>query len=158
MFLAIFLYGAVFKVGVFEYFSLNRRAYYLAKESNDALYDIFLNFALVVFCFLLVKRSQREQGLKFLVYVSIFIFIILLPTGARGTLFISFILAGILILTSHKVLDNKRLIVPGIIGLLFFQLFGKIRHLTNNPTEIPNFLNEKFSIILFDFSSGESHI
>lgn len=63
-------------------------------------------------------------------------------------------LLGILYL--YKYISNRTIIIFSLILLVFFQVFSKLRHLSNNPAEMVKFAQKEWTIEWLDLSNGES--
>ena len=154
--IAVFILGFIGSIGLEAYLGLNRASFYQMKDQLPSYLEIFLNFATVFFFIILSKKMEKNQNYyKFALFFVIATFVILIPTGARGKL-IAIIFGILFLLAIHKKIEVYKIIFPGIIIGTFFQLWGKIRHLANDPGQMFSFLQRKLSWDLFDISKGES--
>ena len=154
--LFIYFFGSIYEIGFSNYFSLNRAATAALKanQGGGLILEGILAFSQIFFFVELHNKLYTNKPFKKYIFFYIAVLsIILFPTGARGKL-IS-VIFGILFLFSYfqKIKPNK-LIFPGIFAAIFFQLFGKIRHLTSDPTLIIPFLKNNFSWEMLNISKG----
>ena len=154
--MTVFILGFIGSIGLEVYLGLNRALFYQLKEGLPAYLEIFLNFATVFFFIILSKKIAKNQNYLSFAFIFVFAtFVILIPTGARGKL-IAIIFGILFLLAINKKIEGHKIIFPGIILGTFFQLWGKVRHLANDPGQIISFLQRKLSWDTFDISKGES--
>lgn len=154
--LFIYFIGSGYEIGFSNYFNLNRAATMAMKanKSGGLILEGILAFSQIFFFVELHNMLHNKKPFKkYILLYIIIIGIILFPTGARGK--IISVIFGIFFLLSYfqKIKPNK-LIFPGIFAAIFFQLFGKIRHLTSDPLLILPFLRTNFSWEMLNISKG----
>ena len=155
-FLVVFFVGIIGSVGVKNYFTMNRAYFYEIKSSIPSFLEIFLNFSVVIYFIIISKKLKTNKKYKRnITFFILLIFIVLFPTGARGKI-LSILIGIVYLLVYYNKMSEKKLIAPAVLCGVFFQLFGKVRHLTSDPVLIFSFLIENFSWKMFDLSQGES--
>lgn len=157
--LAVYFIGVIATQGFSVYFSLNRAMLYEVKSSNSSIFvlEFFLSVSQLFFFSSVYLRLRRNTNYKkFTALYIIILAVILFPTGARGKL-IAAIFGLLFLLMLFNKLKPWKFVIPGLLIGIFFQLFGKVRHLTNDPAQILIFLKERFEWSMLDISKvGEA--
>ncbi|MDB4093360.1 hypothetical protein N9543_03465 [Flavobacteriaceae bacterium] len=154
--LFIYFIGSVYQIGLSNYFNLNRAATMVLKadQSGGLLLEGILAFSQIFFFIELHKMMyNKEPFKKYMFFYIVILSIILFPTGARGKL-ISVIFGLLFLLSYFKKINPNKLILPGFFASIFFQLFGKIRHLTTDISLIGPFLRDNFSWEMLNITKG----
>ena len=104
------------------------------------------------------KRIDKVRLLWFILLnlLGLILFIVFnLAIGDRRVL-LGLIVSLVGILYLYRFVSNRVIVVIGLVLLIFFQVFSKLRHLSNNPGKMIEFAKNKWQIEWLDLSSGES--